>query len=142
MSRTGKGHIMILDSSAVVTLLLRHPGYEEVFEVLAGADVLGMGAPTLTETGVVLGARLSLDPSPLLGRFVQEYGVEVIPFGESHWWEAMEAFQRFGKGRHRAGLNFGDCLTYAIARLAHEPLLFVGDDFPHTDLDLVPLGIR
>jgi len=130
---------VILDSSAVVPLLLGHAGYEDIFEALAGADALGMGTPTLSETGIVLAARLSIDPTGLLGRFVQEYGVQVIPFAEPHWWEAMDAFWRFGKGHHRAGLNFGDCLTYAVARLAHEPLLCVGDDFAHTDLALVPL---
>src|SRR5680860_454781 len=105
--------LVILDSSAVVPLLLGHAGYEDIFEALAGADALGMGAPTLWETGIVLAARLSIDPTGLLGRFVQEYGVQVIPFAEPHWWEAMDAFWRFGKGHHRAGLNFGDCLTYA-----------------------------
>lgn len=130
---------MILDSSAVVPVLLGHPGHEQIFEVLAGADALGMGAPTLSETGIRLAARLSVDPTGLLGRFVQEYGVRVIQFAEPHWWEAMDAFWRFGKGRHRAELNFGDCLTYAVARLAHEPLLCLGDDFALTDLTLVPL---
>lgn len=128
---------MILDSSAVVPVLLGHPGYEQIFEVLAGADALAMGASALTETGIVLAARLSVDPTGLLGRFIQEYGVRVIPFAEAHWWEAMDAFWRFGKGRHRAALNFGDCLTYAVARLAHEPLLCLGEDFIHTDLVLV-----
>lgn len=58
-----------------------------------------------------------------------------MPFGEAHWREAVEAYRRFGKGRHPAGLNFGDCLTYATAKLAGEPLLFVGEDFPATDLE-------
>jgi ribonuclease VapC len=58
----------------------------------------------------------------------------VIPFTEDHWRLAVEAYVRFGKGRHAAALNFGDCLTYAIARLAEQPLLFVGGDFAKTDL--------
>lgn len=62
--------------------------------------------------------------------------IEQIPFGGEHWREAADAYLRFGKGRHKARLNFGDCLTYAVARLANEPLLFTGDDFPHTDLAL------
>ena len=57
-----------------------------------------------------------------------------MPFGEAHWREALAAYRRFGRGRHRANLNFGDCLSYAVARLAGEPLLFVGDDFAATDL--------
>jgi len=59
-----------------------------------------------------------------------------VSFGEDHWREAARAFRRFGKGRHPAALNFGDCLTYAVARLAGAPLLCVGEDFPQTDLDL------
>ncbi len=87
----------------------------------------------------MLAARLSIDPTGLLGRFVQDYEVQLMPFAEHHLWDAMDAFWRFGEDRHRAGLNLGDYLTYAVARLAHEPLLCVGDDFAHTDLVLVPL---
>jgi ribonuclease VapC len=57
-----------------------------------------------------------------------------VPFGEGHWPVAVDAFIRFGKGRHPASLNFGDCLTYAVARLADQPLICVGDDFAKTDL--------
>src|SRR2546422_564477 len=71
-----------------------------------------------------------------LRRFLQESGLVPIPFGEAHWREAVEAYARFGRGRHRAGLNFGDCLSYATARLAGRPLLCVGDDFKKTDLAL------
>jgi uncharacterized protein with PIN domain len=67
-------------------------------------------------------------------RFLQEAGLTVIPFSEEHWRIAVEAYWRFGKGRHPAGLNRGDCLTYAVARLSAQPLLFVGDDFSRTDL--------
>jgi ribonuclease VapC len=70
----------------------------------------------------------------LLARFLQEAGLTVIPFGEEHWRAAVEAYAKFGKGRHPAGLNFGDCLTYAVARLAGQRLLFVGTDFSKTDL--------
>ena len=58
----------------------------------------------------------------------------IVPFADEHWRVAVDAYTRFGKGRHRAGLNFGDCLTYAVARLAEQPLLFVGDDFRKTDV--------
>ncbi len=63
--------------------------------------------------------------------------IEEIPFGSVHWREAVDAFRRFGRGRHPAGLNFGDCLTYAVASLSGEPLLFVGDSFAKTDLESV-----
>ena len=60
----------------------------------------------------------------------------MVPFGEAHWHVAIEAYGRFGKGRHAAGLNFGDCLACATARVAGQPLLCVGDDFSKSDLTL------
>ncbi len=68
---------------------------------------------------------------------LDELGIQEIPFGELHWREAVDAYRRFGKGRHPAALNFGDCMTYAVASLTGEPLLFVGNDFGHTDLEAV-----
>ena len=66
---------------------------------------------------------------------LDELAIEEISFGSVHWREAVEAYRTFGKGQDPAGLNFGDCLTYAVARLSGEPLLFVGDDFLKTDLE-------
>jgi ribonuclease VapC len=70
-----------------------------------------------------------------LERLLDELAIEELPFGEIHWREAVDAFRQFGKGRHPAGLNFGDCLTYATAKLSGEPLLFVGEDLGQTDLE-------
>lgn len=125
---------MIVDTSAVVALFLKEPGYEELFQALAQAERAGIGAPTLAETGLVLANRLGRDPGPLLDRFLQQFGLVVVPFGEEHWREAARAYLRFGKGRHPAALNFGDCLTYATAKLAEQPLLYTGEDFSRTDL--------
>lgn len=72
----------------------------------------------------------------LLGRLLDELGAETLPFRTDHWPVALDAFLRFGKGRHPAALNFGDCMTYAVAHLADELLLCVGDDFRQTDLAL------
>lgn len=126
---------MILDSSVIVAIALREPGFEELVAKLRSADTLGVGAPTLTEAGLVLSARLGVEPQALLDRFLRDFGVVPVAFGELHWRESLEAFRRFGKGRHPAALNFGDCLSYATAKLAGHPLLFVGDDFPRTDID-------
>jgi ribonuclease VapC len=128
---------VIVDSSAIVAVLLRQPGYEPVLEQLARATAPAAGAPTLAETGIVLAARLGVAGKTLLARFVQESGLVVVPFGDDHWGAAVDAFLRYGKGQHPAGLNFGDCLTYAVARLAGEPLLCLGDDFAKTDLQVV-----
>lgn len=127
---------MILDSSAVVALFVKERGHEALLDKLARVPGVGIGAPTLAETGVVLSARLKRDARPLLLRFVQELAITVIPFGEPHWREAVSAYLRFGRGRHPAALNFGDCMSYATARLAAAPLLATRRDFARTDLDL------
>ena len=127
---------MIVDSSALVAITFRESGHAELIAKMAAAPSAGIGTPTLAETGLVLGWRLQQDPRDLLVRMLNEFGIEEVPFGEAHWREAVAAYQRFGKGRHKAQLNFGDCLTYAVARLADEPLLFTGTDFTETDLKL------
>jgi len=125
---------VIVDSSAIVAIVLREPGWDGLVSRLAAGPGAGVGAPTLAETGIVLTAKIGSKAGPVLARFLQEAGLTVIPFGEEHWRMALEGYRRFGKGRHEAGLNFGDCLTYATARLAGQPLLYVGDDFSKTDL--------
>jgi ribonuclease VapC len=127
---------MIVDTSALVAITFREPGHEELITKLATAPSAGIGTPTLAETGLVLAARLRRDPRDLVVRLLDEFSIAEIPFGDWHWKEAVEAYLRFGKGRHKADLNFGDCLTYAVARLAGEALLFTGNDFTETDLDL------
>jgi ribonuclease VapC len=97
---------VIVDSSAIIAILLKEPGSEHLRDRLAAAEQVSVGAPTVAESSLVLCSRL--------GR----------------------AFIAYGKGRHLAGLNFGDCLTYAVARLTGEPLLCLGDDLPTTDLEL------
>jgi len=128
---------LIIDSSVVVALFLREPDWQGLIECIANTAAVGIGTPTLVETGIVLSARLNRDARPLLARFIQEFEIQPITFGEAHWQEAVRAFGHFGKGRHPAALNFGDCMTYATARLARQPLLFVGDDFSKTDLEIV-----
>lgn len=125
---------MIVDSSALLAIVFREKGYERIIERMLEADALAMGTPTLAETGIVLSARLGNAASGLLERMLDEFGMQEIPFGEIHWREAVEAYRVYGKGRHPAGLNFGDCMTYAVAKLAGEPLLYVGSDFGRTDL--------
>jgi ribonuclease VapC len=127
---------VIVDSSALVAVLLREPGHEAVLERLEAEPPAAVGASTLAEAGIVLAARMGVSGHTLLARFVHEAEFSVIPFSEEHWDVAVDAFLRYGKGRHPARLNYGDCLTYAVARIADEPLLCIGDDFPKTDLTL------
>jgi ribonuclease VapC len=125
---------VIVDSSALVALVLAEPGWEDVARKLERARMAGIGAPTLLETNIVLSHTLRSDARARIARLLQEAGITVLPFGEANWRAAADAWWRFGKGRHRAALNYGDCLSHATASLAAQPLLFVGDDFAHTDL--------
>jgi ribonuclease VapC len=127
---------MIVDSSALIAIVFREPDHETLLTKLAGADWAGIATPTLVETGIVLSARLRRDARPVVSLLLQEAGVEEVPFGAGHWREAVGAFLRYGKGRHPAALNFGDCISYATAKLASVPLLCVGEDFSKTDLAL------
>jgi len=126
---------VIVDSSAVVAVLKREPLQEEMATKLANADVVAIGAPTLFETDMVTIGALGKRGRAVIAQFLESFEVEVIPFGDNHWQVAAEAFMRFGKGRHPAALNYGDCMTYATAKVAGEPLLYIGSDFAQTDLE-------
>lgn len=128
---------MIIDSSAIVAILLQEPGHTELIDHVADAALVSVGAPTVVDTGIVLVARMGLPGKTLLGRFLTEATTGVIDVGPAHWPVAVDAFTRYGKGRHPAALNFGDCLTYAVSAVSGQPLLCVGNDFAQTDLDLV-----
>ncbi len=126
---------MIVDSSAVVAVLKREPRQEEMANKLEDAEIVAIGAPTLFETAIVTIGALGERGRGLIAQFLEGFEVEVIPFGRSHWQVATEAFLQYGKGRHPAALNYGDCMTYATARIAETPLLFIGDDFAQTDIE-------
>jgi ribonuclease VapC len=130
---------MVLDTSVIVAILLGQAESAALHRLLAVQSPSLVGAPTLAEAGIVLQGRLGQTGLSALRGFLVEYDVHAVPFGDEHWRLAAQAFGRFGKGRHPAGLNFGDCLTYATARLAGRPLLCVGGDFAQTDLELVTL---
>ena len=125
---------MVLDSSAIVAIHLREPGHERLIERIDAAEVVVVGVPTLLETVMVLTARLGQDARPMLAAFLRRLEAEVIPFNEEHLDAAASAFMRFGRGRHPAALNFGDCMSYAVASVAGMPVLFTGEDFGRTDI--------
>lgn len=130
---------MIIDSSAIVAILRREPDHELLEERLAEASDAKIGAPTLVEVGIVLTTRLGGRGRLVLARFLQDNHIATVPFTEEHAEVAIDAFGQYGKGHHPAKLNMGDCHTYATAKIAGEPLLCLGDDFPQTDLELVKL---
>jgi ribonuclease VapC len=132
---------MTLDSSALLAVLFSEPGYLALVDRMLEAEVLRIGAPTLVETSLVFESRRGqprrsgqVKRHDEVHELVKELGVTVVPFGETDWHRAVEAFTRYGRGRHKAGLNFGDCLAYATAAVAGDSLLSVGDDFKHTDI--------
>jgi ribonuclease VapC len=127
---------MILDSSAILAVVLKEPGFEKLVDKVASASHLFVGAPTLAEAGIVLESRVGKSAAGIIIQLLHEWRVSIIPFGEDHWLEAIRAYSRYGKGRHKASLNFGDCLTLAAARLGGEPLLCTGVDFAKTDIEL------
>ena len=126
---------MTLDSSALLAILFAEAGHLDLVDRILDADHVRVGAPTLVETTLVLaGRRPSLPAAPTVEALVKELGLTVIPFGERESERAVDAFLRFGRGRHPAGLNFGDCLAYGTASAANDTLLFVGKDFARTDI--------
>ncbi len=125
---------MILDSSALVAVVLREPGFERLLAAMKTSAPLGIGAPTLVEVLLVLTRKFHGDPKAEVFRLLRALEVEVIPFAEEHCLVAQRAYTRYGKGRHPAALNFGDCMAYATAKVADIPLLFVGADFGKTDV--------
>ena len=125
---------MILDSSALVAVVLAEPSYQKLLDAIKASPRTAIGAPTLVESLIVLTARLGGDPVPALKDLLRALGTEVIPFTEDHSYIALKAYMKFGRGRHAAALNFGDCISYAVAVVAREPLLYVGSDFARTDV--------
>jgi ribonuclease VapC len=131
---------VILDTSAIIAILLNEPENEKLLDKMERVDLRAVSPPILVEAAVVLNHRLRksdpADPKELLSGFLQTFNVNTVPFVDDHWREAAQAFRRFGKGRHPAKLNLGDCMSYATAKVAGLPLLCLGDDFSKTDLDL------
>ena len=125
---------MVLDSSAIIAIELKEPGFERLIDRIGEAKAVIIGVPTMFETVMVLSRRRGQDARPWLRGFLRSARAEAVTFTEEHLDAAIDAFLRFGKGRHRAALNFGDCMAYAVAAVAGMPLLYTGNDFAQTDI--------
>jgi ribonuclease VapC len=125
---------MILDTSAILAILQKEPERRRFLEAIEAADAVRISVASLVETSIVIESRFGAEGLLDLDRFIVRAGIELVPVDaeQSQW--ARQAFSRFGKGRHRAALNFGDCFSYALAMVLGEPLLFKGDNFLHTDV--------
>jgi ribonuclease VapC len=127
---------MVIDSSALIAIILEESDLPGILQRLADDPVRLMSAASLLECEIVLHARGGIDNSRDLDEIITRLRVEIVAFDEKQASLARAAFRTFGKGRHPAKLNFGDCMTYALAQSTSEPLLFKGDDFNRTDLPL------
>ena len=125
---------MVLDTSALVSIHIEEPGSQMLFRKIDEAPHVVIGAPILFEAAMVLSGRTGTDARFSLSRGLRRLGVEIVPFTEDHYEAAVTAFLRYGKGRHPAGLNFGDCMSYGLARVSGLPLLYTGNDFAQTDI--------
>ena len=130
---------MVIDSSAILAILLQEPDAEVYARAIESAAARRVSAVTVLETGIVSLSRRGVEAVRLLGEFVRTADLDVVPFDLEQCTLATQAFARFGRGRHPAGLNFGDCAVYALAATRSEPLLFKGSDFAATDIEAVPL---
>ena len=125
---------MILDSSALVAILLREPEAERLARAVRKARFVRLSAVTFVEASIVMTRYHDAAGPAAVDQWLDEHGVTTEAVTAAQAAIARTAFLRFGKGRHPAALNFGDCFSYALARERDEPLLFVGDDFARTDL--------
>ena len=129
---------MVIDTSALVAILLDEPERQAFNQQIAADAVRLVSAATLVETTIVLTSRKGPRAQTALDRYLATAGVEIVPVRAEHAAIACDAYRLYGKGRHPAGLNFGDVFAYALAKATGEPLLFKGQDFAQTDLPAVP----
>jgi ribonuclease VapC len=126
---------MIVDTSAMIAVLKDEPEASAIAEALQRAEVCRISAVSYVETAVVTDS----NRNPVLSRrfddLLRDAGIELESVTAEQAKIARDAYRDFGKGRHRAGLNLGDCFAYALAKALDEPLLFRGDDFQHTDVE-------
>lgn len=130
---------MVIDTSALLAIILGEPLADRLVAAIEADPVRLVSAATVVETSLVLLGRHGEGAEPQLDRLLKGLRAEVVAVDEAQATLAREGALRFGKGRHSAGLNYGDCFTYALATERSEPVLFVGQDFSRTDVGLVTL---
>lgn len=126
--------MIVVDSSALLAVFFDESEKDAFADVMTRADRPCIGAPNLLEASTIVEARQGAKGCRALDELNAALGLNVVAFASSHIEQAREAFRRFGKGRHRASLNFGDCCAYGLAKSLELPLLFKGNDFTLTDI--------
>ncbi len=127
---------MVIDTSALLAIFLAEPERSIFLNLILATESRLISAPNALETGMVLEARRGEAAGREFDLFQVRAGLEIVAFDGDQLDLARSAWRRFGKGRHPAGLNFGDCFAYALARTTGEPLLAKGADFAKTDIEL------
>ncbi len=125
---------MVIDPSAILAILLGEPEAEEMAQAIADGSPRLLSAAGFLEASIAIEARRGEEGARDLDLFIYRAGLEIVPVDAEQAEVARLAWRRFGKGRHPASLNFGDCFSYALAKVTGSPLLFKGGDFSRTDL--------
>ncbi|HEY0511974.1 MAG TPA: type II toxin-antitoxin system VapC family toxin [Thermoanaerobaculia bacterium] len=125
---------MVVDTSALLAILLDEPERRTFNEAIEAAESRRMSAATFVEVSIVIESRFGAEGVRDLDLFIERAGIGLTPVDAEQAQMARRAYSQFGKGRHRAGLNYGDCFAYALAMVLGEPLLYKGDDFGRTDV--------
>jgi ribonuclease VapC len=125
---------MVVDTSALIAILLLEPEAERFTRLIADARPRLLSAANLFEAAIVIEGRLGPEAGGDLDDFVADVGLEMEPVTSDQVRVARQAYRTYGRGNHPAGLNFGDCFAYALAKTTGLPLLFKGKDFAQTDI--------
>jgi ribonuclease VapC len=129
---------MVIDTSAVLAILQNEPERRKFNEALETAESRSMSTASFVESSMILESRYGADGVRDLDLFISKAQIMLAPVDTEQAQLARDAFRKYGKGRHPAGLNFGDCFSYALAKALDEPLLFKGEDFSKTDIECHP----
>lgn len=127
---------MVIDTSAVLAIFLAEPERQRFLETITNAETRWMSAANVLETGIVLEAKRGEAAGTEFDLFLNRVKIEIVPVDAEQVEVARIAWRKYGKGRHRAALNFGDCFAYALAKTLDAPLLAKGEDFRYTGIRL------
>jgi ribonuclease VapC len=129
---------MVLDTSAILAILQNEPERRKFNEAIEAAETRSLSTASFVECSMILESRYGADGVRDLALFIAKAQVSLVSVDEEQADLARRAFRKYGKSRHPAGLNFGDCFSYALARALDKPLLFKGNDFSQTDIECHP----
>ena len=129
---------MVIDTSALLAILQDEPQRRRFNEAIEADDTRALSTGSFLETSMILESRFGADGVRDLDHFIAKAQISLAAVDAEQARLARDGFRKYGKGRHPAGLNFGDCFSYALARSLDEPLLFKGNDFPRTDVECHP----